>query len=302
MNLTSRLLRAGRLLTTAWLLAAVFCSWAAASPADALRARHAALAEELAHTAFQQPIHLESSQTPSELKGEVFAIIEHPFDMLSGALQGERQWCDILILHLNVKHCRAVGAPASMIELSVGKKHDQPVDEAYRLNFNYQLVASAPDYLKLQLSAGEGPMGTRDYRIVVEAIPIDAHHSFMHMSYAYGYGFAARMAMQAYLGTVGSGKVGFSVVDRRGGQPVYVDNVRGVVERNTMRYYLAIDAYLDSLSAPPQDRQERRLRGWFAATERYPRQLHEMEQADYLAMKRKEIARQQADMQTAKTG
>jgi hypothetical protein len=110
------------------------------------------------------------------------------------------------------------------------------------------------------------------------------------------------MAMQGYLSTVGSGKVGFSVVDRRGGQPVYVDNVRGVIERNTMRYYLAIDAYLGSLSAPPQERQERRLRDWFAATERYPRQLHEIDQADYLAMKRKEIQRQQADTQTAKAG
>jgi hypothetical protein len=136
----------------------------------------------------------------------------------------------------------------------------------------------------------------------VEAIPLDAQHSFLHMSYAYGYGFAARMAMQGYLSTVGSGKVGFSVVGQRDGQPVYVDNVRGVVERNTMRYYLAVDAYLDSLSAPPQERQERRLRQWFAATERYARQLHEVDQADYLAMKRKEIARQQADPQTAKAG
>jgi len=302
MNPASPLVRAGRRLLAACLLGAAACCAAAASPADALRARHAALADELAHNAFQQPIHLESSQTSSELKGEIFALIDHPFNALSSALQGEGQWCDILILHLNVKHCQASGAPASVIALSVGKKYDQPPADAYQLNFNYQLVASAPDYLKVQLAAGQGPMGTRDYRIVVEAIPVDASRSFMHMSYAYGYGFAARMAMQAYLGTVGSGKVGFSVVDRRGGQPVYVDNVRGVVERNTMRYYLAIDAYLDSLSAPPQDRQERRLRGWFAATERYPRQLHEMEQADYLAMKRKEIARQQADMQTAKTG
>jgi hypothetical protein len=73
-----------------------------------------------------------------------------------------------------------------------------------------------------------------------------------------------------------------------------VGNVRGVIERNTMRYYLAIDAYLDSLSAPPAQQQEKRLRDWYGATERYRQQLHEMEEADYMAMKRKEIARQQA--------
>ena len=35
------------------------------------------------------------------------------------------------------------------------------------------------------------------------------------------------------------------------------------------------------------------LRDWFAATERYPRQLHELEQDEYLVMKRKEYQRQQ---------
>ena len=105
--------------------------------------------------------------------------------------------------------------------------------------------------------------------------------------------------MQGYLSTIGSGKVGFSVVDRLpDGRPVYVGNMRGVIERNTMRYYLAIDTYLGSLALPPAERVERRLRDWYAATERYPRQLHEMERDDYLAMKRKELQRQQAEMQS----
>jgi hypothetical protein len=56
-----------------------------------------------------------------------------------------------------------------------------------------------------------------------------------------------------------------------------------------MRYYLAIEAYLDSLSAPEGERAEKRLREWFAATERHPQQLREMGQAEYMAMKRREI-------------
>ena len=72
----------------------------------------------------------------------------------------------------------------------------------------------------------------------------------------------------------------------------YVGGQRGVVERNTMRYYLAIDAYLRSLAAPPAERLEQRLRTWFDTTEKYPRQLHEVERADYLQMKRDEVARQ----------
>jgi ferric-dicitrate binding protein FerR (iron transport regulator) len=69
--------------------------------------------------------------------------------------------------------------------------------------------------------------------------------------------------------------------------------VRGVVERNTMRYYLAIDSYLKTLDGPQQERQEKRLQSWFNATERHARQLHEVERDEYLQMKRDEIKRQQ---------
>ena len=100
--------------------------------------------------------------------------------------------------------------------------------------------------------------------------------------------------MQVYLGTIGRYKVGFTVAGTQpDGQPLHIGGMRGVAERNTMRYYLAIEAFLGAVSAPPQERLEQRLREWFAANERYPQQLHEMEQAEYLAMKRKEYSRQQ---------
>ena len=139
------------------------------------------------------------------------------------------------------------------------------------------------------LNADAGPLGTKDYRIVFEAIPIDAKSSFVHMSYAYRYGLAARLAMQGYLATIGRNKVGFSVTGREAdGAPIYIGNVRGVVERNTMRYYLAIEAFLGAYALPTAQQPEQRRSDWFAAIERYPRQLHEMERADYMAMKRRE--------------
>ena len=60
-----------------------------------------------------------------------------------------------------------------------------------------------------------------------------------------------------------------------------------MVERNTMRYYLAIDTYLGSLNDPPG----KRLQNWFAATERYPRQLHGISRNAYLNMKQTELRR-----------
>ena len=48
----------------------------------------------------------------------------------------------------------------------------------------------------------------------------------------------------------------------------------------------AIDAYLDTMEAPQAQRVERRIQQYFSATERYPRQLREMDRATYAALKK----------------
>jgi hypothetical protein len=102
--------------------------------------------------------------------------------------------------------------------------------------------------------------------------------------------------MQGYLATVGRKKVGFTIVDRdAAGTPVYLGDVRGVIERNTMRYYLAIEGYLAASALPAAQQPEQRLENWFSAVERYPRQLHEMERDEYLSMKHRELARRDAE-------
>ena len=131
------------------------------------------------------------------------------------------------------------------------------------------------------------------HRIVVEAVPLDGRRTFVHMSYAYGYGFTAKIAMQTYLATVGRDKVGFSQVETSGGSPSHIGGVLGLLERNTMRYYLAIDAYLSAHAAPKAEQAERRLKAWFGSTEKYAKQLREMGEAEYMDMKRKELRRAQ---------
>ncbi len=274
-------------------LAASMLGAASAQDAATLKARHAALQDKLSANQFGRPLVLESKESSDDLKGDVYAVVEHPFATVQQALQSSEHWCDILILHLNVKRCKSgVGAP-KMLSLSVGRKFDQPIEDAYALEFAYRVVASSADYLQVQLAADEGPLSTRNYRIQVEATPVDAKRTVIHMSYAYGYGFAARMAMKTYLATIGSQKVGFTIVDRKDGKPVYQGGVLGLLERNTMRYYLAIDAYLSAYALPAADQPEKRIREWYTNTERYAEQLHEMEQSEYLEMKRKEMKRQQ---------
>lgn len=278
------------------------CAVAAlAQDAVALRNKHASLHEQLANNQFGRALAIESIETSGNLKGDVYAVAGQPYAVVGPALQGMDHWCEILMLHQNVKGCTWQGSGASsMLNVAIGRKFDQPLADAHKGEFAYRVITSAPDYLQVQLNADSGPLGTKDYRILLEAMPIDAKTSFVHMSYSYGFGMAAQVAMQGYLATLGRSKIGFSIVDHKSdGTPVYADNVRGVIERNAMRYYLAIDAYLATLSVPPAEQAEKRIRTWIASVERYPKQLHEMEPEEYLAMKRKELARQQASLAKA---
>ena len=269
---------------------------AMAGDAGTLRAKYGELREVLRNNSFQRPLHIVSAQSGDTLRGEVYAVLDHPFDDLSTALADPSDWCDILILPFNTKYCHAVeGSGGAVLHVRIGRKFNQPVQDAYRVDFALRQVAATPEYFESRLNAASGPVGTSDYRIVLSAVPLDKGRTFMHLSYSYGFGAMGRFAMQAYLATAGADKVGFTVTSKdAGGQPAYIGGVRGAIERNVMRYYLAIDAYLASLKAPPDQRVEKRIQTWFNNTERYPRQLREMDRSTYIAMKRGEHERQQA--------
>lgn len=276
-------------------LAAALVPLAAHADAAALQARHAELREQLRPNAHGHSLVVDSSERQDRLTGDVSAVLDHPFADVQAALRSPGAWCEVMILPFNTKYCHAVdGADGPALLLRIGRKVDQPLDRTYKLLLAWRSVAATPQYLETRMEAGDGPMGTRDYRIVLAAIPIEGNRTFMRLTYSYGFGFSGRVAMQAYLGTVGHDKVGFTVVGRDAqGQPQYIGGVRGAIERTAMRYYLAIDAYVDSLKAPPAQQLDRRIQAWYAATDRYPRQLREMDRPTYVAMKRQEVQRQQ---------
>jgi hypothetical protein len=265
---------------------------AAASAGAALRARFESMRDSLRGNGFGRPLRLESRDADHRIEGEVYALVDHPFAEVERALHEASQWCDVLVLPFNVRRCAASDAPGrSRLSLFIAKHKDSTPDDTYRLDFRFRDEARGGDFLRIALAAPEGPFGTHDYRIVLEAAPCaDARRTILHLTYAYGYGVASRMAMRLYLSTVGADNVGFTVEGRDGdGKPVYVRGMRGVMERNTMRYFLAIEAYLASLSSPPDSREDARLKAWFEAADRYPRQLHEMSLGEYVAMKHRDL-------------
>ena len=79
-------------------------------------------------------------------------------------------------------------------------------------------------------------------------------------------------------------KVGFTKVGTdQDGEPVYIGGMQGVLERNTLRNYLAVTAFLDTIGESDECRFEK----WFEETEKYY-QLKELSRSDYLKYKRME--------------
>lgn len=269
--------------------ACITCSTVSAHAGATLRSTYNGMAETLAHSAFQRPLALTSTQLPEGLRGDVYAVLDEPLDAINAAFEGSAHWCEVLLLHINNRRCEvAQGADgAHLLKLGVVRNFDQPVEQGFELTFVYRVVSATADDREVLLTADSGPLGTRNYRIVLDTLRLDDRRTFLHFSYSYEQNMVARLAVAAYLATFGSSKVGFTVVGKQAdGQPQYIAGARGLVERNAMRYFLALDAYLAAASLPPNQRLDARLQAWFTATERYPRQLHEIDRATYLALKR----------------
>lgn len=259
---------------------------AQAQDGSALRARHAALQKDLSSSPFGRPLHVESAASGGAHKGEVHAVLDKPYAAVAAALARPAHWCDILTLQINIKRCEA--SNETLVAFITRKPRDG-VNDAHRIDFRFEVGAKRADYLQVALNAPSGPMGTRDYQIRLEAAPLDAKRTFIHLSYGYTLGSMARLAMDAYLMGPGRDKTGFSVIERRpDGSPVYVDGVRGVAERSAMRYYLAIDSSLEALAVPPPQRLDARLRRWYQETARYPQLKEKVGADEYVEMKRKE--------------
>jgi len=267
--------------------------------ASALRQIYQGLIPRLDHNPFQRRLYLYSEESPSTVKGEIYAVMNYPFATVNDALndksQGPTNWCDVLMLHPNIKYCLASGGSnGNTLTVNLSKQEaPEELKTTYRVRFDYESAITSAEYFRVKLHADNGPLNTRDYQIVLEATSLAGDHTFLHLTYAYSYGVIGRLAMKGYLATFGSGKVGFTnIAEPSAASPKYVDGVRGLVERNTMRYYLAIDAYLSALSDLPERRLEQRLSYWFSASEQYPRQLHEIGRQQYMQMKREEYQRQ----------
>ncbi len=281
------------LLRAIMVLFAVTSAYAVETPRqgeDSLRDAYDRNVAGLARSSFGVPLVLESVEQADEVHVDAYGIFDYPFGSLVNALKVPANWCDIVSLPPNVKACtyRELSG-VWLLTLYLGRKVYQPPEDVLQVVYHYRNVVRREGYLDIVLSAAAGPFGTSDHRIRFEALPLDEGRTFVHVSYAYRDTVALRFAAKSYFATLGRGKVGFTTTETdRNGNPVYIGGPRGAIERNVVRYYLAIHAFMNSLRYPAESRFSMRINEWYDLTSRYRMQLFDLDKQDYLTFKTRE--------------
>jgi hypothetical protein len=244
---------------------------------------------ELQRNNFGLPLFLESSDRKNAVSVDVYGIIDHQFSHMRDALNIPANWCDIVSLPPNIRAC-TYQKPADQWTLTFysGRQFEQSPEEADQVIYSYQTIEDRDGYLSIVLKADEGPLGTRDHRISFEAVPIAGGKTFVHFRYALKHGILFRIAGNLYFDTLGRDKVGFTVIGTdRNGDPVYAGGPRGGIERNAVRYYFAIESFMDTINYPEESRFREKVSRWYDRTTRY-KQLEEKDKKEYLKMKERE--------------
>nr|WP_231908273.1 hypothetical protein [Cupriavidus sp. USMAHM13] len=108
----------------------ILCHSAAVQPEDSitsLRKKYQSLTQQLSQNQFHRPLYLESQESPSAINGNIYGVVDYPFSVVSGSLndktEGPANWCDVLILHLNIKYCSASTSNSGIVlVVNIGKK------------------------------------------------------------------------------------------------------------------------------------------------------------------------------------
>jgi len=253
---------------------------------------------------FGLPLVVNSVEQEDKVHVDVYGIFNSPFSSVVESLKVPANWCDIVSLHPNVKACTYRGqAGGWLLTFYPGKKVYQPPDDARKVLYRYRIVAQQPRYLHIDLDAAAGPFGTKNHRMKFEALPLDGGRTFVHVSYAYSDSAALRLATKVYFATLGRDKVGFTVTETdSNGRPVYIGGPRGALERSAVRYYLAIQIFMNTLRYPEESRFKMRISQWHDLTSRFRKQLFDLNKNEYIAFKTAEHKNQVSLQRRVGTG
>lgn len=245
-------------------------------------------------------IVIQSSQFSDRVEGGLQVNLAFPQAQLRELLISRAALCDIAIIHFNIKSCLyfdgetsdvtiSDAEPESLLRIFGARKDYQSPEDSGFFDFHYRIKENSAERTVVDIRGDQGPFGTLDYRIRLEAIA-DGVGSTLNIIFSVSYSQLTHWVQRLYFSSIARNKIGFSASTARGRQADdYVRGLRAMIERNVMRLFLALQVALEK---PPEADLDARLHRWFELTEQYPRQLREMDLEVYLDSKRREVANQ----------
>ena len=255
---------------------------------ELLSSKRSSLQPQLTNNAYGEPFYLSANVQQELTTGDVYANLPYAYNLVAGTLLAPQELCTAIMLHINVKGCVVEGRnkPHPTIDMYVGRKEYQNPENAFKVSYAFKVDNHKDNYTLVSMIADKGPLHTENIALYIECIPIDDHSSFIHFTYSANYGGLARFALNTYLATLGRKKVGFTSTGQdKHGDPIYIKGIQGVVERNTMRYFFALESFFYTYDKSIDSRLNR----WFDYVEKYPEQLYEVTRDDYLKAKHHEL-------------
>ena len=264
-------------------------SWGIEGGLPRLSGRYPELQEAARRGPFGLPLQVHSEERETLVSADIHGIIDQPFRALAATFTEPGGWCDFLVLNPNIKTCTfRREAQETFLTLYIGSKSYRAPESATEQVYRFLVRVRQPEYAAISLTAPQGMLGTTAHRFEFEAGSV-AGKTVVALSSSFEPSMLSKLLTGIYLSTLGRERIGFSRAATEPGVPAgYVRGVKGMIERNVMRYYLALKAFLDAGDLPAGRQFEARASLAYDLMDLYPAQLRQMDKSEYLDIKFRE--------------
>lgn len=287
------------MLTGFGLACVVMVCAAQADPGQTMRGNYTDFIAREAATENPLPFLLSSGNDDKNSAARIRYFLKNvSFDTLMDRLGQPAEWCEFIPLHLNIKACTFFQQGNQWyLRFYLGVKEYAAPGDARLLELKFS-TARKGDVFVVGLYAEHGPLRSSNIRFDLRAIAVeeeDPNGVYLEFDMSSTPGLAEKLA-KVYLSTVARSKIGFSIVGETWrSQPRYVHGRRAAIERNLVRYLLAIETYFSTLDLENDNAvYPKRMERWYDATDKYPEQLYELDRSEYLSGKKRERENQDA--------
>ena len=242
------------------------------------------------------PFVLSSSFSSTLSKARVRTFIRGVgLDTFSQKLLQPAEWCEFIPLHLNIKACgHVVRNQKNIVQFYAGVKGYVTPDDAHLLQLSFEARKEGGVFYA-DLFAADGPLDSTNIRFGIHAIDAEGDGGtgvYVEFELSSEPGLSNSLA-RVYLATIARRKIGFSINGKTwSGKPKYVGGQRGAIERNLVRYLLAIETYFETASKADEMAAdalyELRIQRWYDETDQYREQLFELSREEYISNKLRE--------------